>query len=97
MGGDVTSKTECRRVIFHGTVQGVGFRYSTHRIAQRFDVTGYVKNLRDGTVEAVVAGEPTAVDAFLSAVESHFSANIVQTDSEPVESPERFESFSIRH
>lgn len=93
----VSSKTECRRVIFHGTVQGVGFRYTTHRIAQRFDVAGYVKNLRDGTVEAVVVSEPATIDSFLAAVEAHFSANIVGIDSETVEASEPFGSFSIRH
>lgn len=94
---DVSSKTECRRVIFRGSVQGVGFRYTTHRIAQPFDVAGYVKNLRDGTVEVVVVGEPATIDSFLAAVESHFSANIVGIDSETVEAGEPFARFSIRY
>lgn len=45
----------------HGTVQGVGFRYSLGLEAQRTGVTGWVRNRRDGTVEAVVAGEEQAV------------------------------------
>ena len=49
---------ECRRIIFHGRVQGVGFRYTTHRIARGFPVTGFVRNLTDGTVELVACGTP---------------------------------------
>jgi acylphosphatase len=88
---------EIRRVVFHGQVQGVGFRYSTHRIAQRFDVAGYVKNLRDGTVEAVIAGDPATIDSFLAAVGAHFPSNIDRVESENVEPTERYEGFSIRH
>jgi acylphosphatase len=40
-----------RTVRFSGMVQGVGFRYTACRIAGRYDVTGYVKNLHDGSVE----------------------------------------------
>ena len=41
-------------VIFSGRVQGVGFRYTSNQIAWRFDVTGWVKNLPDGSVQMVV-------------------------------------------
>ena len=40
-----------RQVYYTGRVQGVGFRYSTKRIASGYDVTGSVKNLPDGRVE----------------------------------------------
>lgn len=48
-----------------GVVQGVGFRYSMQREAQRLGVTGWVRNRRDGTVEAVVEGPAAAVEALL--------------------------------
>jgi len=44
-----------------GDVQGVGFRYSMQAEAERLGVNGWVKNRRDGTVEAVVDGAPGAV------------------------------------
>jgi acylphosphatase len=45
----------------HGRVQGVGFRDAMRWEADRLGVTGWVRNRRDGTVEAVVAGSAAAV------------------------------------
>ncbi|MBD8057787.1 acylphosphatase [Cellulomonas sp. JH27-2] len=53
-----------KRVIVHGTVQGVGFRWATRREARRLGVTGWVRNVDDGSVEAVVGGE--GADAMLA-------------------------------
>lgn len=59
-----------RRIVrYSGSVQGVGFRYTATRIANRFDVTGYVKNLSDGSVEIVAEGPRGEVDDFLKAVQ----------------------------
>ena len=49
-----------------GRVQGVGFRYSMQHEARRLGVTGWVRNCRDGTVEAVVDGPVEAVEAMLN-------------------------------
>jgi acylphosphatase len=49
-----------------GQVQGVGFRYHFSEQAQRLDITGWVRNRRGGSVEAVVAGTPEAVEALLA-------------------------------
>lgn len=43
-------------VVISGEVQGVCFRMETKRVAERFNVFGWVKNNRDGTVEAVFEG-----------------------------------------
>ena len=51
--------------IISGRVQGVFFRAETKRAADRFGVSGWVRNLRDGTVEAVFEGDQDAVDAML--------------------------------
>ena len=50
-----------RRYLISGRVQGVGFRYFTKDSAQREGVTGWVRNLPDGRVEALVEGEADAV------------------------------------
>ena len=56
------------RAIYAGRVQGVGFRYTTVRVASAFAVTGYVMNLADGTVAVVAEGRRGDVEAFLEAV-----------------------------
>jgi acylphosphatase len=54
-----------RRVLVHGRVQGVGFRYTLARAAQSRGVVGFARNLADGAVEAVFEGEPAAVDSLV--------------------------------
>jgi acylphosphatase len=53
------------RVIIKGRVQGVFFRMETKRAAERLGVSGWVRNLRDGTVEALFEGKKADVDAVL--------------------------------
>ena len=53
------------RVFYEGYVQGVGFRWTTKRIAQGYEVCGWVRNLPDGRVEMQVSGEEEEVEAFL--------------------------------
>lgn len=54
-----------RHVIVSGRVQGVFFRDSTQREAGRLGVAGWVRNLDDGTVEAVFEGDSSAVESML--------------------------------
>ena len=53
------------RVIIEGRVQGVFFRYHTQEMAFLFGVKGWVKNRRDGRVEAVFEGDKTKVDQII--------------------------------
>ena len=54
-----------RRVVVHGRVQGVGFRYSLARAAESRGVAGWARNRADGTLEAVFEGEPEAVESLV--------------------------------
>lgn len=54
-----------RRVVVHGRVQGVWYRQSCRERATEAGVAGWVRNRADGTVEAVIEGEPRAVEAVL--------------------------------
>ncbi len=55
-----------KHLVISGRVQGVGFRYSMAEEAERLHVTGWVRNRRDGTVEAVVEGAADAVDTLVA-------------------------------
>jgi len=53
-----------RKFLVGGEVQGVGYRFFAQRAAARHQVTGYVKNLKDGRVEVVAEGPAQHVEAF---------------------------------
>ena len=55
-----------RQLRIAGKVQGVGFRFSLQEEADRLGLAGWVRNRRDGTVEALVQGAPEAVDALIA-------------------------------
>ena len=84
-------------VVFSGEVQGVGFRFTASRIARRFDVTGFVRNLRDGRVELVAEGTPAELEAFIGAIASDMGRNI--RDIQRVQRPAtgKFAGFGIAH
>ena len=88
-----------RRVIYSGRVQGVGFRYSVKQIAAGYDVTGWVRNLPDGTVESLAAGESAEVQAFFEAVAaSHLAGYIKQAQPQEAEAAQPpGTGFEIRH
>ena len=77
---DSSPKT-CRRIVFHGRVQGVGFRMTTKRLSRKYDVVGYVKNLSDGTVELLVRANEAEIERFLNAIRQQFSGNIESEDA----------------
>lgn len=56
---------ERRRVVVHGFVQGVGFRYAVERAARSRGLAGWVQNRPDGTVEAVFEGAQEDVEALV--------------------------------
>lgn len=90
--------TQIRRIIlFSGSVQGVGFRYTVQTIAQSHPVTGYVKNLANGRVELVVEGGTKEVDAFQQAIEKAMTPNISEVNIVDRASTGELSSFRIRH
>ena len=55
-----------KQLLIAGRVQGVGFRFYMERKARELGVTGWVRNRRDGSVEAVVQGTGGAVEAMIA-------------------------------
>jgi acylphosphatase len=85
-----------RRVVAHGHVQGVFFRDTTRREAQRRGVAGWVCNRPDGAVEAVFEGSPESVDAmveFSSGGPRGADVDRVETSDEE---PEGLSGFDVR-
>jgi acylphosphatase len=62
----MTSSETTLRLVIHGRVQGVFFRDSMRREAYKLEVSGWVRNRGDGTVEAVVQGDAANVKAIVS-------------------------------
>jgi acylphosphatase len=86
------------QVFYEGNVQGVGFRWSVRQIAKGFDLTGSVRNLRDGRVELQAAGEEDEVRAFLDTIlQSELRAHIKKHSETPLPDPPAFRGFEIRH
>lgn len=84
------------RVFYEGKVQGVGFRWSTRKIAQGFDVTGAVRNLPDGRVELQVSGEADEVKAFLQDIrDSGLAGHIASEQVDEITVPTPFKGFQI--
>jgi acylphosphatase len=85
-----------RRFLITGRVQGVGFRYFTEDVAAREGVTGWVRNLPDGRVEAVVEGEAEAVTRVERAIRQGPRGARVESVQVDTEEPSgRYTTFSI--
>jgi acylphosphatase len=85
-----------KRVVVHGSVQGVFFRDTTRRLAQQHNVAGWVRNNRDGTVEAVFEGDEGAVERLVAF--AHDGPRGAQVERVEVfdEEPEGLSAFAIR-
>ncbi len=80
-----------------GRVQGVGFRYATHREAERLGVRGWVRNCPDGAVEAEFAGDRAALESMLAWCDKGPALARV-TDVEAIWSDDEtdYDSFTVR-
>ncbi len=88
---------ERREILFAGRVQGVGFRYTTHRIATGFKVCGFVQNLSDGRVKVVVEGEAPEIDRFVEAVKDEMQGRLEEVEQTVTEPKGDHLEFEIRH
>lgn len=84
-------------VFFIGTVQGVGFRYTALMYAQQLDLAGWVRNLPDGSVEAMAEGPKDKLQQFVSKLDSHFDGYIREKKVNYREASGSFREFKITH
>jgi acylphosphatase len=87
-----------RRFLVGGRVQGVGFRYYVQDVAMLEGVTGYVRNLPDGRVEAHVEGDAEAVTRVERAIRSGpAGARVEHVDTDVLPPTGNYKSFSVTH
>jgi acylphosphatase len=85
-----------RRYIVKGRVQGVGYRYFAKNAAEKLGLSGYARNLDDGTVEVVAVGPPRAVEEILAALQrGPRMAEVRGVEYEPAP-VQQYGSFDIR-
>jgi acylphosphatase len=85
-----------RRVIVHGRVQGVFFRDTARRMARSRGVSGWVRNTREGTVEAAFEGDPEAVESMVRWCREGPRGAAVERVEVAEEEPEGLTEFRIR-
>lgn len=84
--------------VISGRVQGVFFRQETQRTAERNQVAGWVRNLRDGTVEAVLEGEKKGVEDTLTwCGQGPSRARVEHVEVRWLKYTGEFTNFKIRH
>ena len=84
-----------RHVIFIGRVQGVGFRYTVHRMAHRHQLTGFVRNLPDGTVEMLAQGPAQDIDDCMHDIKDYFGDYLRETRIQEIPTDPKYKDFRI--
>lgn len=95
---DEVSRLKNVKVRVHGRVQGVGFRYFTQQKAANFSINGWVKNVRDGSVEIIAQGDSESIDFFLRALNigPRPYAKVTNLDVEEIETDITYDHFEIK-
>ena len=86
--------TITKRLVIHGRVQGVYFRDSMRQQARQLGITGWVRNRSDGTVEAMVSGDPGEIDNIVEWAR-HGPAKAKVTDVQIEEGKGPFDNFDL--
>jgi len=83
-------------IVFEGIVQGVGFRYTSCRLASLHKIGGWVRNRLDGKVEMVVQGKKEEILSFLEDLKDEFKGYIHNYQIDWRSPSQIFSDFSIR-
>ena len=83
------------RIRFFGRVQKVGFRYTALRIAGKLGLTGWVRNLSDGSVQTEVQGKPSEMRKFLILLKGQPHLHIVKYTIEEIPAQQGERKFRV--
>ena len=81
--------------VFHGEVQGVGFRYIARQAANALGLTGWVRNEYDGSVSAEIQGDRDSIQEWLHMVESGRYIDISHVDMQEIDIMETERNFRV--
>lgn len=84
-------------IFFSGRVQGVGFRYTSRQVAQRYDVGGWVKNLPNGSVEMIVEGPPEQLKKYVADVAESTHGHVADMQVTKSDATGAFSAMEIRY
>ena len=84
-----------KHIVFEGSVQGVGFRFTAHRMAGRHQLTGYVRNIADGTVEMLAQGPAQDVDDCVRDIQDCLAGHVREVRTVEVPPDPRCTDFRI--
>lgn len=87
--------TVAKHIVFSGRVQGVGFRFTALNVANRYHLTGYVRNLPNGGVEMLAQGPKEIIDSCISDVQDSFAGCVHQVDIEDMPVNPKLTDFKI--
>jgi acylphosphatase len=82
-------------IIFKGRVQGVGFRFTAHRMAHRHQLIGFVRNLPDGTVEMLAQGPARDIDDCMRDIKDYFGDYLRKAEIQEVPPDPKYNDFKI--
>jgi len=84
-----------KSIIFIGRVQGVGFRFTARRAANRRQLTGFVRNVPNGTVEMLAQGRSEDIDDCIQDLKEYFAGYLKETRIEEIPPDTRYIDFKI--
>jgi len=84
-----------KHIIFVGRVQGVGFRFTAYHIANRHQLTGFVRNVPDGSVEMLVQGQLQDIDDCIEDIKNDFAGYIRETRIDEASPNPKYTDFRI--
>ncbi|MCR5024851.1 MAG: acylphosphatase [Lachnospiraceae bacterium] len=91
-----TSENKIRvSAVFYGRVQGVGFRYSAHHLAEMLRLTGWVRNEYDGSVTVEIQGDRASINQWFNLISQRRFIEVEKVDKHEIPVDENERRFGV--